>query len=398
MMLEKIKETVKKYEGKVLDLRRHFHMHPEISWNEKETTKRVAKELEEMGISIIKVGFGGTECGVLAEIKGGKPGKTVALRADMDALPLTEEVESPFKSKNDGVMHACGHDAHTAMLVGAAAVLQEHRQDLKGNVRLIFQPAEEHGRIPGAQAMIDGGALDGVDAVFGLHIMPNLEVGKIQYALGPIMAAADAWHLTVKGKGGHGSAPETAVDPTIGAAHTIAALQTLVSREIPPQDTAVVSVGGIKSSSHVFNIIPDRVEITGSVRTFNPKVQDAVEEGMARIARNSCEAHRCVADFKYERFLPATINNDAAAELVKNTAIKALGAENVEKTAPLMGSEDFSMFLNKVPGAFFFLGVGNKKKGITYPYHSPLFDLDEDALAIGVRLHSGLVMAYLDQE
>ena len=280
MMLEKIKETVKKYEGKVLDLRRHFHMHPEISWNEKETTKRVAKELEEMGISIIKVGFGGTECGVLAEIKGGKPGKTVALRADMDALPLTEEVESPFKSKNDGVMHACGHDAHTAMLVGAAAVLQEHRQDLKGNVRLIFQPAEEHGRIPGAQAMIDGGALDGVDAVFGLHIMPNLEVGKIQYALGPIMAAADAWHLTVKGKGGHGSAPETAVDPTIGAAHTIAALQTLVSREIPPQETAVVSVGGIKSSSHVFNIIPDRVEITGSVRTFNPKVQDAVEEGM----------------------------------------------------------------------------------------------------------------------
>ena len=397
-MLEKIKETVKKYEGKVLDLRRHFHMHPEISWNEKETTKRIAKELEEMGISIIKVGFGGTECGVLAEIKGGKPGKTVALRADMDALPLTEEVESPHKSKFDGVMHACGHDAHTAMLLGAAAVLQEHRQDLKGNVRLIFQPAEEHGRIPGAQAMIDGGALDGVDAVFGFHIMPVLEIGKIQYTYGPIMAAADAWHLTVKGKGGHGSSPESAVDPTIAAAHALAAIQTIVSREVSPRDTAVISVGGMKTSSHVFNIIPDRVEITGSIRTFDPKVQDAIEEAMERVLRNSCEAHRCAADFKYERFLPATINHDAAVDLVRKIASDVLGAENVEQAIPVMGSEDFSMFLNKVPGAFFFLGVGNKKKGITYPYHSPLFDLDEDALAIGVTLHSGLVMAYLDQE
>ena len=397
-MLEKIKETVKKYEGKVLDLRRHFHMHPEISWNEKETTKRIAKELEEMGISIIKVGFGGTECGVLAEIKGGKPGKTVALRADMDALPLTEEVESPHKSKFDGVMHACGHDAHTAMLLGAAAVLQEHRQDLKGNVRLIFQPAEEHGRIPGAQAMIDGGALDGVDAVFGFHIMPVLEIGKIQYTYGPIMAAADAWHLTVKGKGGHGSSPESAVDPTIAAAHALAAIQTIVSREVSPRDTAVISVGGMKTSSHVFNIITDRVEITGSIRTFDPKVQDAIEEAMERVLRNSCEAHRCAADFKYERFLPATINHDAAVDLVRKIASDVLGAENVEQAIPVMGSEDFSMFLNKVPGAFFFLGVGNKKKGITYPYHSPLFDLDEDALAIGVTLHSGLVMAYLDQE
>ena len=396
-MLEKIKETVKKYENKVLELRRHFHKYPEISWNEKETTKRIAKELEEMGIHIIKVGFGGTECGVLAEIKGGKPGKTVALRADMDALPLTEEVESPFKSQHDGVMHACGHDAHTAMLLGAAAVLQEHRQELNGNVRLIFQPAEEHGRIPGAQAMIDGGALDGVDAIFGLHIMPVLEIGKIQFTYGPIMAAADAWHLTVKGKGGHGSSPESAVDPTIAASHAITAIQSIVSREVSPRDTAVVSVGGMRTSSHVFNIIPDRVEITGSIRTFKPEVQDAVEEAMHRIAHSTCEAHRCVADFKYERFLPATINDDASSELVKKIATEVLGAENVIETIPVMGSEDYSMFLNKVPGAYFFLGVGNKAKGITYPYHSPLFDLDENALSIGVTLHTGLVMAYLNQ-
>lgn len=396
-MLEKIKETVKKYENKVLELRRHFHKYPEISWNEKETTKRIAKELEEMGIHIIKVGFGGTECGVLAEVKGGKPGKTVALRADMDALPLTEEVESDFKSQHDGVMHACGHDAHTAMLLGAAAVLHEHRQDLNGNVRLIFQPAEEHGRIPGAQAMIDGGALDGVDAIFGLHIMPVLEIGKIQFTYGPIMAAADAWHLTVKGKGGHGSSPESAVDPTIAASHAITALQSIVSREVSPRDTAVVSVGGMKTSSHVFNIIPDRVEITGSIRTFKPEVQDAVEEAMHRIAHSTCEAHRCVADFKYERFLPATINDRASSELVKKIATEVLGAENVIETIPVMGSEDYSMFLNKVPGAYFFLGVGNQAKGITYPYHSPLFDLDENALSIGVTLHTGLVMAYLNQ-
>ncbi|GHS90122.1 amidohydrolase [Synergistales bacterium] len=397
-MINKIKALAKEYEKEIIERRRHFHMNPEISWNETETTKYIAQELRNLGCENIKVGFGGTQCGVIADVTGGKPGKCVALRADIDALPLNDEKDVAYKSQKAGAMHACGHDAHTSVLLGAAKILTQIKGDLKGKVRLMFQPAEESGIRPGAKALVDGGALDGVDAAFGIHVMSTIPSGVLEYRSGPFMAAADTLEILIGGKGGHGSTPESAFDPTIAAFQIGSALQSVVSREICPRDTAVVSICGIKTSSHVFNIIPERVEIVGSCRTFRPEVQDRVEEAIGRISRGVGESLRCKIDLKYTRILPATVNDASVTELVKSTAEKLMGADKVRESALIMGSEDFSYYANKVPAAFVSLGTGAPEKKTDMPHHSPKFDVDEDALYLGAALHAAFAWTFLNQE
>jgi len=394
-MIEKIKALAKENEQYIIERRRYFHMNPEISWEEVETSKTIAAELEKLGCENIKIGFGGTQCGVTADIAGGAAGKTVALRADIDALPLNDEKDVSYKSQKAGAMHACGHDSHAAMLLGTAKILTQLKPDLKGRVRLLFQPAEEHGIKPGAQALIDGGALDGVSAVFGIHSMSTVPSGEIQYRSGPFMAAADAWELVITGKGGHGSTPETAFDPNVAAFHVGSALQTIVSRETSPKDTAVLSIGGVRSSSYVFNIIPERVEMVGNVRTFRREVQDHFEEAMKRVVNGVSESMRCKADLKYNRVIPATINDPALTELAKSVAENLLGADKVKESELIMGSEDFSYFGRLVPTVLIYLGVKNHEKKSDLPHHSAKFDVDESVLHLGAAMYAAFVIKFL---
>lgn len=397
-MIEIIKELAKKYEEDVIDLRRHFHMNPETSWNEAETSKHIAEELKKIGCENIKVGFGGTEAGVVVDIIGGKSGKCVALRADIDALPLNDEKNVTYKSQKAGVMHACGHDAHAAMLIGVAKILQDIKADLKGTVRLLFQPAEEHGIRPGAKVLMDEGALDGVDAVFGIHVISNLPSGTFEYRVGPFMAAADGWELTIHGKGGHGSSPEGAIDPTVATFEVGNAFQTVISREVSPKDTAVISIGGIKTSSQVFNIIPERVDMTGTVRTFRPEVQDTVQEAMTRLSQTICQAYRCRADFKYTRFIPPTINEETTTMLAKSVAENIVGADKVKQSDLMMGSEDFSYYGRVAKACFAYLGCADAEKKSDMPHHSPKFDVDESVLFSGTAILAAFAWNYLEDK
>lgn len=396
-MLEKIKSMAKDCEKEIVETRRHFHMNPETSWNEVETTKRIAEELKKLGCENIRIGFGGTQCGVCADIVGAKPGKCVALRADIDALPLNDEKNVPYKSRKEGAMHACGHDAHAAMLLGAAKVLTALKGELKGTVRLFFQPAEEHGIKSGAKAMIDDGMIKDVAAAFGLHVMSTVASGTLVYRFGPFMAGADSWALTLGGKGGHGSAPEEAIDPTIAAFEIGNAIQTVISREISPRETAVISVGGMKTSSHVFNIIPDRVEMIGTIRTFRPEVQDRLEAALTRLVNGVGEAYRCKVDFKYSRLLPSTINEDKTTALAKSVAESLFGEKEVVESELKMGSEDFSYFGRIVPSTFMYLGTANAEKKSDMPHHSPTFDVDESALWRGTAMYAAFAWSCLDK-
>ncbi len=397
VLLEKIKELSVSYGDEVVALRRHFHQHPEVAWEEVETTKKIVEILKGLGYSIMKTGFGGTECGVVADLKGGKPGGCVALRADIDALPLQETNDVPYASQKSCVMHACGHDAHAAMLLGAAKILAEIRDELPGTVRLLFQPAEESGLKSGAKAMVEEGALEGVDSVGGLHCWSLAPAGTVLYRSGPLMAAADGWYLTIKGKGGHGSAPEMAIDPTITAANLILNLQAIVGREVGARETVVVSTGVVKAGETVFNIIPDSVEMNGTVRSFNPAVQDTVEAAMRRVIAGLCSAGRCEFTLDYKRFIPATINDHDVTMTAKAVCESVLGAENVKESELVMGSEDYSYFEQKVPGTYFFLGTANPEKGSNQAHHSPKFNVDEDALPSGAAILAGFAWSRLSQ-
>ncbi|MGI6783716.1 MAG: M20 metallopeptidase family protein [Aminivibrio sp.] len=394
-MLDQIREMSVAMKEETIALRRHFHMHPEAAWNEVETTKKVVKTLKDLGCEIVQVGFGGTECGVAADLKGGRPGRCAGLRADMDALPMDEDNDVPYKSIFPGVMHACGHDAHTAMLLSAAKILAEIRPKLSGTVRFLFQPAEESGLKSGAKAMVEEGALEGVDEVAGLHIWAQEPSGTILYRSGPVMAAADGWYLTLKGKGGHGSTPELAIDPTITAANIVLNLQAVVGREVSAKETVVVSTGVVKAGETAFNIIPDTAVMNGTVRSFNPEVQNHVEEAIRRVIAGACQIGRCEYSLDYKRFIPATINDPG----VTGEAVKVFGAlagtENVKEMGLIMGSEDFSYFQQKVPGTFFFLGSGNAAKGTDNAHHHPRFNVDEDALPLGAACLAGFAWSRL---
>ena len=381
----------------IVGWRRHFHSHPELSFDETETSRFIAQELTRMGCTNVTVGTMGRPVGVIADIEGGHAGRRVALRADIDALPVCEDTGLEFASQNPGVMHACGHDGHTAMLLGAAQMLAEVKDSLHGSVRLIFQTSEESAEsYQGAHAVVnDGKALDGVDAIFGVHLWAPLENGVLGWKAGPMMACSDCWKLRITGKGGHGASPHEAHDPIAATGHIICDLQTFVSRELDPLKCAVLTIGMMKAGA-AFNVIPSHVDLVGTARSFDPDVSLATEEFIRRIADNVAHAYRCEAELVYERNLPATINDPAMAELGRKVAAGIFGEDKVREITPTMGGEDFSFYLQRVPGSFFFIGMGSAEKGIVWPHHHPKFMIDEDVLAPGAAFEAACAWNFLN--
>ncbi len=388
-----VADAVAKIGPWLVEQRRDLHMHPELQFQEVRTSRVVADRLAKLGIGDIRTGLAKT--GVTALIGGGKPGPVVALRADMDALPIDEsKYDVPYQSKNPGVKHACGHDAHTTMLLGVAEVLQSLRADLPGTVKLIFQPAEEGGG--GAQKMIDEGVLkDPVPAaIFGQHVWPETPVGKLNYAPGPFMAAADTITIRVRGKNAHGARPEEGIDAIVVAAECISALQSIRSRRIATSDPMVLSIGKIEGGT-AHNIIAQEVLLKGTLRTLNSNVRDRVFTLMHQTLKGVTEGFG--ASYEMESSGTAlTYNQPELVESTIPTFTRLLGADNVVRVIPQMVAEDFSSYQKVIPGFFYFLGIRNeaKKLGI-HPVHTPDFDIDEDALPVGVRVMASAAWDYL---
>jgi amidohydrolase len=362
-------------------LRRDLHRHPELGYQEVRTSKIVADRLRALGYTV-KTGLGKT--GVTGFLAGGKPGRTVLIRADMDALPIHEETEVPWRSVNPGVMHACGHDTHVAMALSAAEVLAKAAPSLAGNLFFVFQPAEE--TASGAEAMLRDGGLDGikVDSAVAIHTLTFWPAGTIAICDGAAMASADKVTITVTGKGGHGASPHLAVDPVVAAAQIITALQTLISRETPPLDVAILSITMLRAGT-AFNIIPDTVEMTGTLRCFRPGLREQLVAGIARTADGVARALRCTAEVRNEYLTPAVLNDPTVTTVVRETAAGIVGADHVIAPEPLTGSEDAAFFWQKVPGCYAFLGAGPADGAPGAPIHNAKFDIDESALPIGVE-------------
>ncbi|ASJ08859.1 peptidase M20 [Thermococcus siculi] len=373
----------KRIENEIIAWRRDFHMYPELKYEEERTSRIVEEHLREWGYSIRRVGTG-----IIADIGEGE--KTIALRADMDALPVQEENDVPYKSRIPGKMHACGHDAHTAMLLGAARIIAEHKDELRGRVRLIFQPAEEGGN--GAVKMIEGGALEGVDAIFGFHVWHELPSGIIGIRDGPFLAGAGFFEAKIQGKGGHGASPHETIDPIPIAAETVLALQTIVSRNVNPIETGVVSVTAIHGGT-TFNVIPEEVEMKGTFRYYRPEIGELIKRRMAEIIDGIARTHGAGAEFSINDLVPPTINDPKMADFARGVAEK-YGLRHGD-VAMSMGAEDFAYYLQKVPGAFLTLGIYNEEKGIVYPHHHPKFDVDEDVLYLGTAMEVALAFEFL---
>ena len=397
MTFEEILSIASEIEKELIDLRRYLHAHPELSWKEVETSRSIEKLLREAGFENVRRGFNGTESGVIADLKGGKPGPCVALRADIDALPIREENDLPYASTVDGVMHACGHDAHVAMLVGAAKILSRMKSSLAGTVRVIFQPAEEAGKDSGASAMIREGALEGVAAIAGLHVWALLPTGVFGVRKGAIMASADVWEMNIQGQGGHGAMPHNAVDPTVAVAHIISMLQTVVSRELDPLESAVVSVGKVESGNAP-NVIPDKALITGNVRTTDRATRAGMEARIRRIVDGVSAALRCSTTLTYTHIYPVTVNDPDLTEILRATAGETLGTENLVEPPIAMGSEDFSYYGEKIPATFGMLGMGDPAKGTDRQHHSPHFNVNDDVLTRGASILAGFALKYLSEK
>lgn len=375
----------------IIGLRRYFRMHPEIGGEEHQTQQKIMTELCAMGLEPRMAA--GT--GVIADIKGGLPGKTVALRCDIDALPIQDESDQPYRSRLEGKCHACGHDAHMAMVLGAARALAAQALMLPGNVRLIFQPSEE--RFPGgAEAMIRDGAMQGVDTVLGAHVWQPFGAGTIGISFGRAMASPDEYTITIQGKGGHGSMPHQTVDPILVGAQIVIALKSVVGTHVDPLEQAVVSLGMFKAGE-VFNIIPDTAVLKGTVRSFDQKVRIAIFNTIEQIVGGICQA--AGASYVLEKFLgyPPVINDCRVAQTAFEAARETLGESGVFEMGPVMAGEDFSYYLQQAPGAFIFIGVGNPDKGIVYPHHHPRFDMDEAALGPGTAVIVKTVVKLLGQ-
>ena len=386
----------RKLREKMIANRRHFHMYPELSGKETATAEFIAGKLQQLGLEV-KIGVGSPMPGVVGILRGKNPGKTVALRADMDALGLEEQSNHSFRSKNDGVMHACGHDAHMAILLGAGELLAARRDELNGNVKLIFQPSEEFGG--GAVPMIDDGVLEDpiVDAIFGLHMDPSYPVGEVAVSYGETLAASDRLVIKIRGKSAHGATPHMGVDPIVIAAHAIIAMQTVVTRERDPLDAAVLSFGIIQGG-HQQNVIADEVMLSGILRTFNPVVREEMIKNIQIVLDGIAASFKTTCEFTRNRSYDSLINHDQMVDFVKETAKSLLGENCVQKLPkPRLIVEDFAYYLQKKPGAFFFLGCGNTERGITQPLHSSLFDLDEESLVIGAAMQAALAAEFLQQ-
>jgi carboxypeptidase Ss1 len=387
-----VMSEVKAFEKRIIEIRRQIHAHPELSYQEIETAKLVAEELRALKIQV-KTHLGGN--GVVGLLKGAREGNVVGLRADMDALPITENVDLRFKSQREGIMHACGHDTHVAMLLGAAMVLSKHRDELHGSVKFLFQPAEENGGRGGAKPMIDAGAMSNpkVDYVFGLHISGSVPSNVFALRPGAIMAAPDSFRIRVVGKGGHGSSPHTAIDPIFVSAQLVTALQGVVSRMIDQTEPFVVSVCSIHSGTKD-NIIPDEAFLEGTIRTLNEKTRAQAKRNVRNVAKSVCRAFNAKAEIEFEEdAYPVTVNNPRVTSRVE-AILRTISDTKTIEMKPILGAEDFSRFLQKAPGTFYFLGTRNEKKGCIYENHSSRFKVDEDVLKYGTQSLTKLAFAF----
>ncbi|MFC7063538.1 M20 metallopeptidase family protein [Halobacillus seohaensis] len=371
------------YESMV-NTRRYLHQYPEVSFEEKETAKFITSTYDRLGIPY-ESNVGGN--GILATLKGGKPGKKVALRADFDALPIQEENRVDYKSKIDGVMHACGHDGHTASLLGLAEALLPFQEELPGTLVFLHQHAEEYAP-GGAKPIIESGALDDVDAVFGTHLWVNTPLGVIQTSRGPFMAGADRFHIKVKGKGGHGAIPHQTKDAIVIASQLVTSLQQIISRRVNPLDTAVLTVGTFEAGD-AFNVIADSATITGTVRTFDASVQEMIIEEMEKIIKGTCTGYDADYDFDYLKGYTPVINHPEEADLILQDAPKADASLITEEVEPSMAGEDFAYYLENKPGAYYFTGA--QIPDHYYPHHHPKFNFDERALPHAAKT---LIQAY----
>jgi amidohydrolase len=379
--------------------RRDFHMHPELSNREERTSRVVAERLRAIGLTDIKTGVG--KYGVTALLVGAKPGPVVAVRADMDALPIQEVNDVPYKSLVPGVKHACGHDAHTTIELGVAEILSKMKDEIHGTVKFIFQPAEEGapaGEEGGAKLLIKEGALENPrpQAIFGLHTNPELQVGQIGYHVGPAMASSDTFAITIHGKAAHGALPQNGVDAVVVASQAVLALQNIRSRRIDPLEPLVITVGTIQGGTR-FNIIAGEVKMTGTMRTLNNEVRDRALAMMRETLQNVTAAYGATFELEVTDSNPVTYNEPSLVEETLPTIRRVAGGGNTVALKPFMPSEDFSYYQKVVPGFYYYLGVGNKARGITAGWHTPDFDIDEDSLVVGVKVMSNVLLDYLDR-
>ena len=377
------------------ETRRTIHMNPELGYEEHETSRLIVENLESFGLD---VHAGIAETGVVGLLETGRPGPTIGIRADMDALSIDESNEVPYKSRRPGKMHACGHDAHVSMLLGAARLLSENKsllEGLGGNVKFIFQPAEE-GKA-GGKRMVEEGVLEEprVDLLIAAHVWPDMPVGHIGTRSGPALAAGDKLLIHVRGESSHAAYPHQSKDALVAACHLVTALQSIVSRNVGPFESGVLSITTFEAGVAV-NIVPRDVKIQGTIRTHDPKVRAKMGERVRAVARGVAEAFDVRIDLEITPGYPVLVNHKAATELIENAGIQVLGAENVKEMPLSMGAEDFSYMAEKRPGALFRVGVSNHEKGFVHGLHSDLFDLDENALPVGVSVFAQAVVAFLE--
>ncbi len=385
-----INQLIKDTGDYVIALRRHFHQHPELPWQEFETSKYVKAELDIMDIPYISI----AKTGIIATIEGNRSGKTVALRGDMDALPVTEENTVSYISETPGTMHACGHDGHTAMLLGAAKTLNQLKDQINGTVKLFFQPAEEMAE--GAKTMIKEGALTGVDGIMGIHLWSGVETGKVSVDPGPRMASGDYIIVDIEGKGGHGSMPHQGVDAALVAAAFLTNIQMLVSREINPLDTAVLTFGEVKAGTR-FNVIAPKAHIEGTIRCFDPTIRARFPEIIKRYGENIANAYNASFSLEYREAMPPTINNVRCSEIAAETVLDYLGEVGLHTYEKTTGSEDMAYYLEQIPGLIAFVGSGNEKKESDFAHHHPRFNIDEDSLEIGTELYVRFAIDFLNK-
>lgn len=379
----RVRPEIQALQPTLVELRRRLHQHPELGFREHLTAELVAHKLQEWGI---EHQTGIAQTGIAATITGSRPGPVLGIRADMDALPIQEENDVPYRSQHDGIMHACGHDGHTAIALATARYLSQHRDDFAGTVKIIFQPAEEGPG--GAKPMIEAGVLKNpdVETIIGLHLWNNLPLGTVGVRSGPLMAATECFHCKIQGKGGHGAIPHQTVDSIVVAAQVVTALQTIVARNVNPLESAVVTVGELHAGK-ALNVIADTASMSGTVRYFNPELGSLLPQRIEQVIAGICQSQGATYELDYQRLYPPVINDSRVVELVHAVASDVVETPaGVVPECQTMGGEDMSFFLQSVPGCYFFLGSANSDQNLAYPHHHPRFDFDETALGIGVEI------------
>lgn len=385
-----LKASVKKYEEEMIAFRRDLHQHPELQWEEFRTTQKVADEMDKLGIPYRKT----VPTGLIAELVGGNPGKTVALRADMDALPVQELNEGlAYKSLEDGKMHACGHDAHTAMLVTAAKALKEIQSDIKGMIRFIFQPSEENAK--GAKAMVEQGAVEEVDNVFGIHIWSQMPSGKVSCVVGSSFASADIFTIDFTGRGGHGAMPDACIDATMVASAFVMNVQAIVSRETHPLDPVVVTIGRMDVGTR-FNVIAENARLEGTVRCFSIETRERVKKAIQRYAEHTALTYGATAAVDYQYGTLPVVNDEKDALFAQKIIQDSFGEDALLQEPPTTGGEDFSYFTEYTPGCFALVGCGNPDKDTEWAHHHGKFNVDEDAMKMGAEMYAQYAYNYLN--